>query len=90
MFEEAVTVTPVRTKNLGLALRLGEVLLNSEIEILRVDEDAFTLAWEIFREAKLSFTDCTSLALMRLYGIPTTITFDRGFAAHEVRVVPQL
>ncbi|WP_457554992.1 type II toxin-antitoxin system VapC family toxin [Candidatus Pyrohabitans sp.] len=90
VFDEAVTVTLVRTKNLGLALMLGEVLLNSEIEILRVDEDAFTLAWEIFRDAKMSFTDCTSLALMRLYGIPTIITFDRGFAAHGIRVLPQL
>ena len=88
VFEEAVTVTLVRTKNLELAVRLGEVLLNSEIEILRVDEDAFTLAWEIFRDAKMSFTDCTSLALMRLYGIPTIITFDRGFAERGVRVVP--
>jgi hypothetical protein len=89
VFDEAVTVTLVRTKNLALAVRLGEVLLNSEIEVLRVDEDAFNLAWKIFKDANLSFTDCTILALMRLYGIPTLITFDRGFAEWDVKVVPQ-
>ncbi|NOZ58518.1 MAG: type II toxin-antitoxin system VapC family toxin [Euryarchaeota archaeon] len=88
VFDEAVTVTLVRTKDLELAVRLGEVLLNSEVEVLRVDEDAFDLAWRIFREVGLSFTDCTILALMRLYGIPTLITFDRGFAGMGVRMVP--
>ncbi len=79
IFDEAVTVSLIRTKNLKKALELGEHLLKSEFHLLKVDDDAFNLGWELFQKANMSFTDCSSLALMRLYGIDKIATFDTGF-----------
>ncbi len=79
IFDEAVTVSLVRSKSLKKALELGEHLLKSEVHLLEVDDDAFNLGWEIFQKANMSFTDCSSLALVRLYGIDKIATFDAGF-----------
>ena len=76
IFDETLTTAFVRTKNHKKSVELGEFIFGSEIDLIRIDEQTFQKAWEIFKESKLSFTDCSSLALMRSYGINKLMTFD--------------
>jgi len=66
VFDEVGTVALPKT-GVERAVAPGEYLLN------------FTVAWEKFKSLEMSFTDCTSIAVMRLHGIDKTLTFDRGF-----------
>jgi predicted nucleic acid-binding protein len=72
-----------RTKRLELATDIWEFILGSpRIVKLRVSEDIFQAAWGKFRSLgnrPLSFTDCTSLALMEKNGIESIASFDPGF-----------
>ncbi|MEE8400537.1 MAG: PIN domain-containing protein [Candidatus Hydrothermarchaeaceae archaeon] len=88
VFDEVVTVTLVKI-GLKKAVALGDHLLNSEVTLLEVDRDAFTAAWEEFKSAKMSFTDCTNIAVMRLHGIDRILTFDGGFKKVKgIKVIP--
>ena len=81
--DEAVTTALVRTKRHDLALDLGRYIIESpRITKVWVGEDAFKKAWEKFRVLKdkpLSFTDCTSIALVEISGIKQIMSFDSGF-----------
>ena len=77
IFDETLTTAFVRTKNHKKSVELGEYILGSEIDLISIDEQCFQQAWETYKKNKLSFTDCSSLALMKLYGIDTILTFDR-------------
>lgn len=87
VFDESVTVTLVRTKDIEKAIALGECILNSERELLSVDETCFFESWNLFKVVEMSFTDCTNLSLMKLYGIDKIMTFDIGFRDKGVEVV---
>jgi predicted nucleic acid-binding protein len=76
IFDETLTTAFVRTKNHKKSVELGEFILGSEIDSIRIDEQCFQQAWAIYKKNKLSFTDCSTLALMKLYGINNLITFD--------------
>lgn len=81
IFDESVTVTMVRSGNVAKARKLGDSLLDS-LFLIRIDEESFDLAWEIFGKQSglnLSFTDCTIIAVCRSWGIPNIGTFDGGF-----------
>lgn len=66
-----------------MATDIWEFILGSpRIVKLRVSEDIFQAAWGKFRSLgnrPLSFTDCTSLALMEKNGIESIASFDPGF-----------
>jgi len=50
--------------------------------ILRVNTTAFKEAWKLFSryaEKELSFTDCTSIALMNMKNIENIASFDTDF-----------
>jgi len=79
IFDETVTTAFVRTKNRKKSIELGESILDSEVDMLPVDRQAFEIAWELFKKYGFSFTDCSSLAIMKLYGIKKLMTFDREF-----------
>lgn len=86
VFDEAVTVALVRTGSPENALAVGRMILGAVtapfLVILRVGDDAFREAWSLFaRHAGrgLSFTDCTSIALMRTRGIESMVSFDADF-----------
>jgi hypothetical protein len=83
VIDEAITTALVRTKRHNLALDLGKFIIESpRITKLRIDESAFEKAWEKFKLLKdktLSFTDCTSLALIEKSGIKQIMSFDSGF-----------
>lgn len=65
------------------ALRFGRwVLSASFVDILRVDENVWQAAWEMFQnydDKQWAFTDCTSFALMRQHNLHRAFAFDRHF-----------
>ncbi|MGQ9468704.1 MAG: type II toxin-antitoxin system VapC family toxin [Nitrososphaerales archaeon] len=86
VFNEAVTVALIRTRRIDIALSVGKMILGELIEpfviILRVNGEAFREAWDIFSqyaERGLSFTDCTSISLMKMKGIEKMTSFDADF-----------
>lgn len=96
IFDETVTVVRSRVKNKELARQLGTAILGSaHIEILRIDDQAFSRAWEEFQthlDRTLSFTDCTSIVLMKTLKIGTVLSFDShfdGFTADFTRIGAQ-
>nr|MDO8061678.1 type II toxin-antitoxin system VapC family toxin [Candidatus Freyrarchaeum guaymaensis] len=87
VFDEAVTTALIRTRNPSIALSIGEMILGGPeappfVVMLRVDEEAFKKAWELFAKYArkgLSFTDCTTIALLRSVGIEKIMSFDADF-----------
>jgi len=86
VFDEAVTVALVRTRRPENALAVGRMILGELtapfLAILRVGDDTFKEAWRLFPRyagRRLSFTDCTSIALMRRGGIERIVSFDTDF-----------
>jgi predicted nucleic acid-binding protein len=90
IIDEALTTALVRTKKHALALDLGNYIMESpRITKLRVSEDTFEKAWQKFKQCKdrpLSFTDCTSLALIEKSGIRQIMSFDSGFDGRITRL----
>lgn len=81
IFDECVTVVFVKSKNLSLAIKSGENLKRST-ELLEVDHTIFNGSWDLFKNqkgTKFSFTDCTTLALMKKEDITNIATFDGDF-----------
>jgi uncharacterized protein len=81
IFDEIITVTFNKTKDLKKAIIVGNNLKKSA-NMIKIDEDAFDEAWEIFKyqeKTSLSFTDCTILALMQSMNIKHIATFDEDF-----------
>lgn len=80
VFGECCTVLLMRLKDYKKTIEVCESI--KSLEILKVDEGAFERAWEIFKEqrqTKMSFTDCSTLALMEMNGIKNIATFDEDF-----------
>ena len=90
IFDETITTTFNKTKNLKEAVFVGTNLQNSA-EVIKVDEQIFNEAWNIFKEqknTKFSFTDCTVVALMNEHKIKYIATFDEDFKKiKEISVV---
>jgi len=81
IFDETVTGIFIGSKNLKLAVEYGNELVAS-LEIFEVNEEAFGKAWKIFsgqRNSKLSFTDCTTIAVMNTHSVRQIATFDDDF-----------
>lgn len=89
----AETLTLIRT-SLGHreAVKFGERLLASRLaQLISVAKEDKERAWEIFRrydDKALSFTDCTSFAVMERLGIETAFTVDHDFKALGYLMVP--
>jgi len=86
IFDEAVTVALVRTGRTEIALNIGRMILGEITRpfliIIRVNNESFSEAWKLFSryaERGLGFTDCTSIALMRMSGINSIVSFDADF-----------
>jgi uncharacterized protein len=84
IFDEIVTLIRMR-RGFDPARRFGEELLSGRVativRLLPVDLDA---AWAVFcrrHDQRLSFTDCTSFALMQRLKIETAIALDDDFRA---------
>ena len=88
IFDEAVTFTLKRTGRTDLAQTVGNFILGKLkgypklFNLLHVSLEVFSRAWKLFNKysnRKLSFTDCTSLALTEITDIPFIMSFDSGF-----------
>lgn len=91
IFDE--TLTLIRTSlGHGKAVKFAEKLLASRLaQLLSVTEDDKERAWAIFQrydDKALSFTDCTSFAVMERLGIDTALSVDHDFRALGYIMVP--
>ena len=90
IFDEVMTLLIMRTKNHKLVYEYGNsILLSNIIDIIKVNDDIFESAWEKFRMFKdklLSFTDCTTLAVMEDLNIERIISFDKHFEGIEPKI----
>lgn len=88
--DEAITTALARTHRQDLAVNTGRLVIDSpRIELLPVGRGEFQSAWDKFqkmRERPMSFTDCTSLALMQVHGIERIMSFDAEFDGLVERV----
>ena len=85
IFDETVTVTFLKTKDLKKTVFVGENLRFSA-KIIKIDSNLFNNAWKIFKEqknTKFSFTDCTSISLLKNRKIKNIATFDKDFKVIE-------
>ena len=79
IFDETVNVV-ARKHNKKSAIETGERILNSEIFFAKIDESVFKKAWKLFQdENNFSFTDCTIIEFMEVFGIDKIATFDKEF-----------
>jgi predicted nucleic acid-binding protein len=90
--DEVLTLIRARYKR-QTALEVGQALFGERLaELLFLSEEDIGRGWGIFRshsDKGWSFTDCTSLALMRRMGISRAFAFDRHFSQMRgIRRVP--
>lgn len=92
IFDEVVT----RIRGLGghsNAMKAGDGILESEvIELIDLDRPLRQIAWKLFKkykDQKLSFTDCTSFAVMEKFGISEAFTFDDDFKRVGYLTIPR-
>ncbi|MBI2648068.1 MAG: type II toxin-antitoxin system VapC family toxin [Thaumarchaeota archaeon] len=93
VFDEAVTVALARTRRSDAAIAVGKMILGELTKpftiIMKVDNDVFEKSWKTFTDYSrqgLSFTDCTSLTLMRSRNIERIASFDAMFEGSAQRV----
>ncbi len=83
VLDETYTFLRRRRKGLRMAVAVHELVESSRlIEVAAINEDLRDQAWEIFagyEDQVLSFTDCTSFALMRERKLLEAFTFDQDF-----------
>ncbi|MCD6515324.1 MAG: type II toxin-antitoxin system VapC family toxin [Candidatus Odinarchaeota archaeon] len=82
IFDEAITLTLYKTKNIELAIKFGECILGSTIiELVHTSTVDFENAWSLFKKLRkqLSFTDCISLAIIKRLKIDYIASFDSDF-----------
>ena len=85
VFDEAVTLALVRTRNKGIIADIGEFILSSpRIKLLFTGEDRFNDSWQNFLQyfdQGLSFSDSALLTMERALGGKAIVaTFDRTLA----------
>lgn len=78
IFDETITIIK-KYKGKEIAKEKGTAIVNS-LQMLNVDINVFKIAWELCKKIDaLSFTDCTSLIVMKHYAIEYMATFDSDF-----------
>jgi predicted nucleic acid-binding protein len=91
VIDETLTLVRVRVGH-RLALKVGDALWRQGgAEVVEVDASAREAAWQIFRrykEHELSFTDCTSAAVMRQRNIEEVVTLDGHFTVLGFQRIP--
>ncbi|MBL7169723.1 MAG: type II toxin-antitoxin system VapC family toxin [Candidatus Aenigmarchaeota archaeon] len=78
VFNECMNVCIRRTKSKNKTIELGQMMFNS-MTIFNVSIPIFKMSWELFKEIKMNFTDCTNIILVIWYGIENIATFDKQF-----------
>jgi len=68
-----------------------DILASKVVEKIEVGVELFGHAWELFQtydDKKLSFTDCSSFALMKKRGIEKVFSFDEDFKRLGFVILP--
>ena len=79
VLDELLTLARAK-KNAAASNRILEEIINSELELIKIEQKHLALAFELFKSyEKLSFTDCTTVALMLDLSIQEIYSFDKGF-----------
>jgi len=84
VLDEAYTLLKMRG-SYKTAVNFMDQMDESYITILRVNEEVEKAAKKIFRcidDKKLSFTDCTSFALINMHAMDAAFAFDEHFRYH--------
>jgi predicted nucleic acid-binding protein len=91
IFDEIITLLNIRSKNHQLVFEFGNSILTSgSIDIIKINDEIFEAAWDKFGRFKdklLSFTDCTTLAIMEKLKIEKIMSFDRHFDGIRPEIV---
>lgn len=80
IFDETVTVSLIRLKSIEKTSKIGDML--KSLRIIDVEKSGFDKAWDLFckqKDTTLSFTDCTTIAVMQENYIEKIATFDEDF-----------
>lgn len=79
IFDETVNVL-MRKVGKTNAIKVGNVIMNSEIFLACAGDDIFQKAWNMFQQTeKFSFTDCATITFMETNGVNRIATFDKEF-----------
>lgn len=82
IYDEALTLAMVRTGNKDIVSDISDVILSPRIEMIFIDKSILTVANELFFkyfQRGISFTDSTTMAVMKKLGIENIISFDEHF-----------
>jgi len=89
VFDELMTFILYKTGDISKAIRVRDLILGNRdkdvvrfINLIFVDEDILEKSWNSFvkyADKKLSFTDCSTIELMKIRSIPHIASFDGGF-----------
>jgi predicted nucleic acid-binding protein len=93
VFDETLTLLRYRL-DWQVAHTFGEQLLSGKVaQLIRVTEQDEQAAWEIFsryQDKSLSFTDCSSFAVIKRLNIEMALAVDSDFRAYGLHCVPYL
>lgn len=81
IFDEVATIAFIRLKNLSEVEKIGNDI-QFFTNIYTIEEKVFQDSWNIFvkqYDTKMSFTDCSIIALMRSQRVKYLATFDEDF-----------
>lgn len=82
ILSEAISYAYIATKNKNIALDIAKFALTKPLRLVYITPVDLDLAFEIYQQyfdSELSFTDCTTIALMKRLRIEALFTFDREF-----------
>ncbi|MEM2925725.1 MAG: PIN domain-containing protein [Methanocellales archaeon] len=82
ILSEAVSYAYIVTKNKNIALDIAKFAQAKPLRLIFVTAADLDLALELYQQyfdSELSFTDCTTIALMKRLRIEALFTFDREF-----------
>jgi len=93
ILDEVFTVLKLKCGHETAFSLAKDILENEEFEIIFIDRELFNNALEnFFKKTKdhpdLSFTDCTSFAVMKSLGIIKGFSFDKHFRLFNLHRIP--
>lgn len=90
ILDESYTLLRVR-RGLDVAKKLRELVFSGDrnVQVVRVQADDEANAWKLFLNnwSGLSFTDCTSFAVMKRLGLKEAASFDEHFSRAGFKIV---
>lgn len=90
ILDESFTLVRVKV-DLQSALDFREMLVSfgSDLKLVRITPQDERMAWEWFPKnwSRLSFTDCTSFAVMKRLGLKEAAAFDKHFTQAGFKII---